>query len=647
MRARRASSVAARRASLVAGVLAAGCPVRVQAQHAAPPVLDIDPRAAAASVCGTLLVLVWALFVAGLARPLLAEAQRCAHMAWDMLEALGASSARAGTLLLRPALGSDAALSPSTFRRGAAEERASLAASPTAAADASIIATSSSRRYYRGLTNSGVFCFFNSVVQSLGSVALLAHYLDAATAMAERWDVPTPVTDALRGLLVALNTPESSNTPLTPRALLAALRTISQANGIRTLLSAQQQQDAHELVLLLLHALDKELGAVQQTRAAALQAEQAGLRGITARSAVDHGSVRTRLGAAGDYVANPFRGVVAQRTACAQCGYTEAVRHIAFTDISLSVPAGAAACRLEQCFAAWTQLEQVEWTCHRCSLVRTLRDVQDDQRRVRQQGKAHGAAAARAADHARRLTEALQRGLHESEVEEMQLLDGVPLRREPSALSTKQVMLACPPRVLLLHVNRSSYAYGAFGATKNNVRVLFPEFLDVGPYTTGASLSTHATRQLSAGVHGMGGTPRASALVFRLSAVVVHYGAHNYGHYVSFRRRPNARTGRDDAWTRVSDASVQACTLDDVLAQNPFLLLYERAVFDSSVAPPPSGDPPEHARALHGPLAAAVAAAAQPRRHARIVHRWGTNATPSRDTTPALDGPGGEGARKG
>lgn len=423
--------------------------------------------------------------------------------------------------------------------------------------------------HYAGLVNPSVDCYFNSVVQSLASLTHLARYLDDIACMSRRWHVSTPVTDALLALLVALNTPQVRRTTLTPRALRRALQSASQSHGIRTLLSAQQQQDAHELCVLLMEALDAELGAVQQGRSHALRTQTTqGLGLLTAPSILVRGRLRAQLGFDGDHVSNPFRGTLAQRTSCARCGYMEAVRHFSFTDLDLVVPRST--CTIQQCLASWMELEHIEWVCHRCSLQATLVRIESARHAITEPSSRKQSKQAALLDAQQRtLKRVLRSGAHESELEATHELDGIQLERVLSNFATKQIMLATCPPILVLHLNRSSFSLGQFGASKNQARVIFPEHLDVLPFMTGAALSAHPLQPIST-------TKKAGNATYRLSAMVTHYGTHNYGHYVSYRRRPCPFNDGPDVWTRVSDDHVQLCSWDEVQVQNPYLLMYER-----------------------------------------------------------------------
>lgn len=433
--------------------------------------------------------------------------------------------------------------------------------------EASTLMPTRAAPHWRGLVNPDIYCFFNSVVQGLASLPLLAAYLDDVAAMASRYGVTLPVTNALRELLIELNTPHATAQPLVPRALLKALSQSSANRGLHTLVSAHQQQDAHELAVLLVDALDVELGRLQHTRHGALAAPATGLRALLAPSLLQHGVPRTRLGYDGDHAAALFRGTLAQRTACTTCGYMEAVRYFSTTELDMVVP--GASCRVEQCLALWAQLEQVDWVCHRCSLRATSERLKAEDARLEALPSSSRTRRQRTKtqDQRRRVEQALESGAHEAELAASHLLDDLSLVREPSATATKQVLVGAPPPVLFVHLNRSTYALGAFGASKNNARVVFGPRLDLAPFMVGGALSSRATQRLA--------QPPSAPVWYNLAAVVVHYGAHSMGHYVCFRRRP------DGSWTRISDANVQKCTWDDVETQNPYLLLYERDAIEA------------------------------------------------------------------
>ena len=131
--------------------------------------------------------------------------------------------------------------------------------------------------------------------------------------------------------------------------------------------------------------------------------------------------------------------------------------------------------------------------------------------------------------------------------------------------------------------------FGQF-ASKNTIKVQFPEVLDLSPYTTSGSLSTvptsaistpslpppslqtspfHQTplssssstppsttkskkrsttptpdtyRESSSSI-SCNPAPETQRTIYRLTAVVCHYGQHSFGHYICYRRKP--RIGRN------------------------------------------------------------------------------------------------------
>jgi ubiquitin carboxyl-terminal hydrolase 1 len=178
-----------------------------------------------------------------------------------------------------------------------------------------------------------------------------------------------------------------------------------------------------------------------------------------------------------------------------------------------------------------------------------------------------------------------------------------------------------------LHLNRS-LSYGHYAA-KNTVRILFPECLDLTPFTTSGNLSTKPSVPISSQPpllpRSTTPTPATYSVqrnIYRLSAVVCHYGQHSSGHYICYRRKPRPisygsrrfapprladpldcdcdkcnRYGpvRDDdetvdsmyrpgrGWLRISDDSVKECGIETVVQESSgaFMLYYERVVQSS------------------------------------------------------------------
>lgn len=161
---------------------------------------------------------------------------------------------------------------------------------------------------------------------------------------------------------------------------------------------------------------------------------------------------------------------------------------------------------------------------------------------------------------------------------------------------------------------------------KNSIRIIFPEVLDLTPFMTSGSLSTVPSVPISTPppclprsttpTQATYSTPRT---IYRLAAVVCHYGQHSFGHYVCFRRKPRPPSSgmarfapprlvhplgcdcekclrygniRDDddlvdsmyrpgrGWLRISDDSVKECGIETVLQEGSgaFMLYYERVV---------------------------------------------------------------------
>ncbi|KIJ20419.1 hypothetical protein PAXINDRAFT_160978 [Paxillus involutus ATCC 200175] len=468
-----------------------------------------------------------------------------------------------------------------------------------------------SEGYYPGLVNiSGTYCFMNSTIQAMASLSYLQPYLVAAHDKAVQFDVPSPVIDALLMLLQDLNAPRSSYHSIRPLDIIEAL--VNHSHGKHnSLFSSREHQDAQELFQLVSECVKKEIAAVNK--------EHQRDRGLGGFSQLN-GAASQEIGM------SVFDGLTANRRSCVVCGYTEAVMHFAFDSWQLAVPRYTASCRLEDCLAEYTKLEMLnDCICRKCSVIATRERLAQEADRLERIVLADPQASVskkRRAKEARKLELKVRASLEHGRLEED--MRGIKLEKVFSRASTKQAMIARPPHVLALHLNRS-LSYGQF-AMKNLIRIVFPEILDLTPFMTSGSLSTVPSVPISAPppnlprsttpTQAMYSTPRT---IYRLSAVVCHYGQHSFGHYVCFRRKPrppSCGTNRyapprlahflgcecekclhygnirddDDAvdsmyrpgrgWLRVSDDSVRECGLESVLQEGSgaFMLYYERVV---------------------------------------------------------------------
>lgn len=82
---------------------------------------------------------------------------------------------------------------------------------------------------------------------------------------------------------------------------------------------------------------------------------------------------------------------------------------------------------------------------------------------------------------------------------------------------------------------------------------------------------SHHLASSDVGGVGSGDSVADKSLLYHLKSVIVHYGSHNFGHYICYRKC------RHGLWWRVSDQTVAQVDVQQVLsAQGVFMLFYEK-----------------------------------------------------------------------
>lgn len=146
-----------------------------------------------------------------------------------------------------------------------------------------------------------------------------------------------------------LNTPQKRQPPaLRPVALLHALQTLP---AIRRLLSTREQQDAHELFLVLAEAVSDEAlkvaAEVAQSRGLGEILSLQGYVSDKGAGTVGHGKMgdgrkETREKKRG--LAMPWEGLMARRRVCKTCGWCETIRMDTLGGLELAIPQSVSSC---------------------------------------------------------------------------------------------------------------------------------------------------------------------------------------------------------------------------------------------------------------------------------------------------------------
>ncbi|UKZ72934.1 hypothetical protein TrVFT333_000571 [Trichoderma virens FT-333] len=486
-----------------------------------------------------------------------------------------------------------------------------------------------------GLGNRDNSCYQNSVLQGLASLHSMPDYLAACLRGVDETGhaAADNVAHTLRMLIADLNDVSNNGKTLWTPSLLKSMNTWT-------------QQDAQEYYSKVLDDVEKGAALVAKK----LSSDK--LMGLETGeySSADEGSPSEHSDDSGyqsqssssrtdskRIVRNPLEGLLAQRVACVQCGHSDGLSMIPFNCLTLSLGLDKNHHDLYERLDSYSKVEAIEGVeCPKCTLLKAQRLLTKLVERL----QSGGSSKEQLAEPLRRL-EAVQTALEEDEFDEETIKDRCKISAQGrvSVTKTKQMVIARPPQSLAIHVNRSVFDPSTFNMIKNSAPVSFPMTLDLGPWCLGSAepvkpVNEKATEDkddkdgeeqwqldpMSSMVAGDLGESRLTGPIYELRAAVTHYGRHENGHYICYRKypplRPESVDGADnkeadlpevvadsvtddkpadpnadadettekntsqadrDSWWRLSDHNVSQVNEETVMSLSPgvFMLFYE------------------------------------------------------------------------
>ena len=442
-----------------------------------------------------------------------------------------------------------------------------------------------------GLGNWDNSCYQNSVIQGFASLQSLAGFLGRnLETLGEKGSFSTH--QALMEVVERLNSAAEYGQKLWIPPNLKSM-------------SSWQQQDAQEYFAKVVDQIDHEVqqASKRQTRNLGLKIARPEENIIGSSSVQDELSPETTQTSPSR---NPLEGLLAQRVGCMKCGYTEGLSLIPFN--CLTVPLGSKyEYDIRECLDEYTELEPIEGVeCAKCTLLRAQDQLRNLVKQVEEDSRVPSTSdAPKMSDalknSAQERLQAVEEALEENDFAEKTLSNKCHIPSKNRACSTKsrQAVVARAPKCLVVHINRSLFDEMTGMLRKNYSAVRFPKTLDLNDWCLGAK----SVDEMNEAIEKWGTNPRESMLPcagtvmdacgrqYELRAVITHYGRHENGHYICYRKYssetfpahvPEAVLEADgdkekpERWYRLSDEDVQMVSEENVMSQGgAFMLFYE------------------------------------------------------------------------
>ncbi|KAB5575752.1 hypothetical protein GE09DRAFT_1169617 [Coniochaeta sp. 2T2.1] len=393
-----------------------------------------------------------------------------------------------------------------------------------------------------GLGNVSNSCYQNSVLQGLASLKPLRTYLASVDTQAVT-EKKAGTVDTLRQLVADLNNPTNNGKTLWTPSILKSM-------------STWQQQDAQEYFSKLLDEIDREMarlytppkppGYESDALSSSSVSSSSGKDDTVASQHSDDSGYQSMLShhpkSTSDslFLRNPLEGLQAQRVACTACGHSDGLSMIPFNCLTLNLGVDGNEHNLYERLDSYTKVEPIPGVeCGKCTLLKY-------QSLITKLIASSGKSEADWPEPYSRLA-AINAALEEDDFDDATIVKKCKIRPEHKVASTKtkQAVIARPPQSLVIHMNRSVFDERTGRMWKNMAAVRFPSLLDLGPWCLGSARTPEGKEDeqwilrpeesMVAGSESDGGS-KISGPIFELRAVVTHYGRHENGHYVAYRR---------------------------------------------------------------------------------------------------------------
>ena len=451
-----------------------------------------------------------------------------------------------------------------------------------------------------GLGNWDNSCYQNSVLQGLAALESLPDFLNED----EQSDVPQPTKSALRDFITRLNDPANvGKTFWTPAELKS--------------MSSWQQQDAQEYFSKISDGLEKDTSnnVKQRRNHHGLERLSPGTIDVIApnRQGAGHttescspctSKAASRLAQMPEELAslivrNPLEGLLAQRVGCQKCGFVEGLSLVPFN--CLTVPLGREwTYDIQSCLHEYTALEPINGVeCTKCTLLHAKQSLEQVIRSIQDRNEKGDQAADPSSPHIQQSSMRERLNLVNQALENQEFSDQalkkcqITPKSRISTTKSRQAVIARTPRCLVIHVNRSNFDELTGMQSKNLAHVRFPKRLNLAPWCLGHSSGMADPENA---IEGWNTDPSKSMLTddiledddasrgYELRAVITHYGRHENGHYICYRKSPDSSqtdeqsTNEDEqSWWRLSDEDVTEVDEKTVLSQGGvFMLFYEQ-----------------------------------------------------------------------